>query len=131
MTLREATRKVFNPLYWGLMSTKPLKEVRVFSPATVANVACGFDVLGFAIDLPGDEIVARFSAKPGLTISKITGDDGRLPLDSKLNTAGVAAHALLRHLGKSEVGIEMEIHKKMPFGSGWVQVPPVRSAELL
>ncbi len=100
------------------MSTKPLKEVRVFSPATVANVACGFDVLGFAIDLPGDEIVARFSAKPGLTIGKITGDDGRLPLDSKLNTAGVAAHALLRHLGKSEVGIEMEIHKKMPFGSG-------------
>ena len=45
----------------GLMSTQPLKEVRVFSPATVANVACGFDVLGFCIDAPGDEIVARFS----------------------------------------------------------------------
>ena len=100
------------------MSTQPLKEVRVFSPATVANVACGFDVLGFAIDQPGDEIVARFSSTPGLTIAKITGDDGRLPLDAKKNTAGVSAHALLRHLGKSDVGIELEIHKKMPFGSG-------------
>ena len=39
------------------MSKSMLQEVRVFSPATVANVACGFDVLGFAIELPGDEIV--------------------------------------------------------------------------
>ena len=100
------------------MSAQPLKEVRIFSPATVANVACGFDVLGFCIDAPGDEIVARFSTTPGLRITKITGDDGRLPLDSKKNTAGVSAHALLRHLGKSDLGIEMEIHKKMPFGSG-------------
>ncbi|MFN5656637.1 MAG: homoserine kinase, partial [Verrucomicrobiota bacterium] len=100
------------------MSAQPLKEVRIFSPATVANVACGFDVLGFCIDAPGDEIVARFSSTPGLRITKITGDDGRLPLDSKKNTAGVSAHALLRHLGKSDLGIEMEIHKKMPFGSG-------------
>ena len=44
------------------------KEVRVFAPATVANVACGYDVLGFAIEEPGDEIVARFSDKPGLRI---------------------------------------------------------------
>jgi homoserine kinase len=100
------------------MSSQPTKEVRVFSPATVANVACGFDVLGFCIEAPGDEIVARFSAVPGLRITKITGDGGRLPTDSKLNTAGVSAHALLRHLGRSDLGIEMEIHKKMPFGSG-------------
>ena len=72
------------------MSAQPLKEVRIFSPATVANVACGFDVLGFCIDAPGDEIVARFSPTPGLRITKITGDDGRLPLDSKKNTAGVS-----------------------------------------
>jgi len=100
------------------MSTQTFKEVRAFSPATVANVACGFDVLGFCIDAPGDEIVARFSSQPGLRIVKITGDGGRLPLDAKLNTAGVSAQALLRHLGKAELGIEMEIHKKMPFGSG-------------
>jgi homoserine kinase len=100
------------------MTKQILQEVRVFSPATVANVACGFDVLGFAIELPGDEIIVRSSSQPGFRITKITGDDGRLPLDPKLNTAGVAALDLLRHLGRADLGIEMEIHKQMPFGSG-------------
>jgi homoserine kinase len=106
------------PCFRAVMSQMPLIEVRVFSPATVANVACGFDVLGFAIEQPGDEIVVRRSEQPGFRITKITGDDGRLPLDPKLNTAGVAVLDLLRHLGKTDLGIEMEIHKKMPFGSG-------------
>ena len=92
--------------------------MRVFAPATVANVACGYDVLGFAIDAPGDEVVARLSDKPGLRITKITGDDGKLPLEASKNTAGVAALDLLKHLGMSDLGVEMEIHKKMPFGSG-------------
>lgn len=94
------------------------KEVRVFAPATVANVACGYDVLGFAIDKPGDEVVARLSTEPGLRITKITGDDGKLPLEAPKNTAGVAALDLLKHLGMLDLGVEMEIHKKMPFGSG-------------
>lgn len=101
-----------------LMTTDAVKEVRVFAPATVANVACGFDVLGFAIEAPGDEVVARVSDKPGFRITKITGDDGKLPKAPEKNTAGVAALDLLRHLGMSDRGIEMEIHKKMPFGSG-------------
>ncbi len=96
----------------------PSKEVRVFAPATVANVACGYDVLGFAIDSPGDEVVVRHSEKPGLRITRITGDDGKLPKDPARNTAGVAALDLLKHLGMTDRGIEMEIHKKMPFGSG-------------
>lgn len=95
-----------------------LKEVKVFAPATVANVACGYDVLGFAIDSPGDEVVVRHSDKPGLKITKITGDGGKLPKTIEGNTAGVAALDLLRHLGMLDRGIEMEIHKKMPFGSG-------------
>lgn len=95
-----------------------VSEVRVFAPATVANVACGYDVLGFAIDLPGDEILVRHSEEPGLRITKITGDDGKLPTDPTKNTAGVAALDLLKHLGMLDLGIEMEIHKKMPFGSG-------------
>ena len=41
------------------MLKEAIQEVRVFAPATVANVACGYDVLGFAIDAPGDEIVAE------------------------------------------------------------------------
>lgn len=94
------------------------QEVRVFAPATVANVACGYDVLGFAINAPGDEVVVRHSSKPGLRITKITGDDGKLPKTVDGNTAGVAALDLLRHLGMTDRGIEMEIHKKMPFGSG-------------
>ncbi|MBT8036342.1 MAG: homoserine kinase [Verrucomicrobiae bacterium] len=100
------------------MNTDAAKEVRVFAPATVANVACGFDVLGFAISAPGDEVVARHSDKPGLRITKITGDNGKLPTAPEKNTAGVAALDLLRHLGMSDRGIELEIHKKMPFGSG-------------
>ena len=65
------------------MTTETLKEVRVFAPATVANVACGYDVLGFAIDAPGDEVVARHTDEPGLRIAKITGDGGKLPLEAE------------------------------------------------
>eukprot|EP01037_Dinobryon_pediforme_P018597 gene18597-18886_t len=54
------------------------QQIHVFAPATVANVVCGFDVLGFAVNEPGDEVIMRITGKPGITISKITGDDGRL-----------------------------------------------------
>jgi homoserine kinase len=94
-----------------------MNEVRAFAPATVANVAAGFDVLGFALDSPGDELVATFSEKPGVTISRITGDDGRLPRDSHKNTAGVSVHALLKYLGETR-GIDLRLEKKMPLGSG-------------
>lgn len=102
------------------MKSEERQEVRVFAPATVANVACGYDVLGFAIDAPGDEVLVRQSSEPGLRITKITGDEGKLPPEAEKNTAGVAALDLLKHLGISmeDRGIEMEIHKKMPFGSG-------------
>ncbi|MCX6149882.1 MAG: homoserine kinase [Ignavibacteriales bacterium] len=93
------------------------KEIRVFAPATVSNVACGFDVMGFAIDQPGDEVVVRLSKNSCVTISKITGDDGKLPLDPNKNTAGAPVIALLKHLGMN-IGIEIEIHKKMALGSG-------------
>lgn len=96
------------------------KEVRVFAPATVANVAVGYDILGFAINRPGDEIVARFNPElDGLKITAITGTgDKKLPFDVEKNTAGVSAQRLLEHLGKTDIGIELEVHKKMPFGSG-------------
>jgi homoserine kinase len=97
-------------------STKNKTGIKVFAPASVANVACGFDVLGFALERPGDEIIVRFSDSKGLKITKVTG--GKLPYEVEKNTAGYAALKLLEHLGESERGIEMEIHKKMPFGSG-------------
>lgn len=92
--------------------------IKVFAPASVANVACGFDILGFALEKPGDEIIARLSDRKGLVITKITGAKGKLPTELDKNTAGFAAKKLLEHLGEEDRGIELEIHKKMPFGSG-------------
>lgn len=95
-----------------------MDSVRVFAPASVGNAIVGFDILGLALSMPGDEIVARFSTLPGLRIVAITGDGGRLPYEPEKNTAGMAARALLEHLNQTDVGIELEIHKRMPFGSG-------------
>ena len=92
--------------------------LKVFAPASVANIACGYDVLGFALEGPGDEIVVRFSGEKGLRITQITGAQGKLPYEVERNTAGFAAQKLLEHLGETDRGIDMEIHKKMPFGSG-------------
>lgn len=95
-----------------------LSEIRVFAPATLANLGCGYDVLGVAIDGPGDEILIRKdSSKKGLSIKCITGDQGRLPLDIQKNTASIAAQSVLDKLDIDE-SFELEIHKKMPFGSG-------------
>lgn len=93
------------------------KSIKVFAPATVANVTCGFDVLGFAIDNPGDEAIVKLSNKPGVRITKITGDNGKLPLDASLNTVSVAVIELLKHLNTKQ-GIEIILNKKMPLGSG-------------
>lgn len=92
--------------------------IKVFAPASVSNVACGFDLLGFALEQPGDEVIARFCDKPGISISKITGAKNKLPFDPRKNTAGVAAQKLLEFLGETGIGIELELHKKMPIGSG-------------
>ncbi len=93
------------------------KSIRVFAPATVANVACGFDILGFAVDEPGDEVVIRFKNTPGVTIAKMTGDEGKLSFDPAKNTAGVSVLHFLEKI-KSKQGVEIELHKKLPFGSG-------------
>ena len=92
-------------------------EIRVFAPASVANIGVGYDILGFALESPGDEVVARFADGKGMKIGQITGTN-RLPFSADKNTATFSAQALLDFLGKSDVGIELDIHKKMPFGSG-------------
>ena len=111
------------------------RVVTSFAPATVSNVACGFDVLGFALEAPGDEVSARFveggrepfsseaSPKrapvplPLVRIDDITGDDGRLPREAARNTAGVAAQALLTSLGERR-GVALSICKGLPLSSG-------------
>jgi len=98
---------------------KMLPEVRVFAPATVANMICGFDILGFAVDQPGDEVIMRRKQQPGVTIKEITGDDGRLPLDPDKNTVSACVQYLLQALNiAAKVGVEIELHKHMPIGSG-------------
>ncbi|MFK7969122.1 MAG: homoserine kinase [Bacteroidia bacterium] len=93
------------------------QEVHVFAPATVANVACGFDTLGFAIRMPGDTVVARFVEQKGLRIKEIVGDGGKLSKDIEKNTATVAALAYMEALNIDR-GIELDIHKGLPIGSG-------------
>lgn len=93
-------------------------SVKVFAPATVANVVCGFDILGFAVNEPGDEVIMRVTDKPGIVISKITGDDGRLPLDPNKNTVSVSVQHYLQSIGRADLGLDIELHKKMPIGSG-------------
>lgn len=98
---------------------KWLKEVRVFAPATVANMICGFDILGFAVDKPGDEVYMQRVEESGVRIRSIQGDDGRLPLDPDKNTVSACVKMLLSHLGlEEEVGVEIDLIKHMPIGSG-------------
>jgi homoserine kinase len=95
-----------------------MKEIKVFAPATVANVVCGFDVLGFAVNEPGDEVTMRFTDEPGIRLVKITGDEGKLPLDVKKNTVSASVQHYLNYLNRPDIGLEIELHKKMPIGSG-------------
>lgn len=92
-----------------------MNEIRVFSPATVSNVACGFDVLGFPLESVGDEMVVRKTKAKGISISKIEGFD--LPFNINKNVASVSAMALLE-VAKPDFGFEIEIYKKIKPGSG-------------
>ena len=90
-------------------------EIKLFSPATVANVACGFDVLGFCLDSQGDEMVIRKTTKKGIKITHIEGFD--LPYETEDNVAGVSALAMYNHLNP-DCGFEIEIYKHIKPGSG-------------
>ncbi len=92
--------------------------IKVFAPASVSNLGCGFDILGLALERPGDEIIARLTDRKEIRITEITGDKGQLPREIGENTVTIAATALLDHLGENGRGIDFEIHKRMPFASG-------------
>lgn len=110
---------VFNPEKQMAEKNNYKQSVTAFAPATVANVGCGFDILGFAIHGLGDKVTAAFSKEPGIRIISISGDDGRLPYETEKNTAGLAALSLLKAAGReSETGVELSIEKNMPLGSG-------------
>ncbi|VXB73566.1 Homoserine kinase [Flavobacterium sp. 9AF] len=90
-------------------------EVRVFCPATIANLNCGFDVMGLCLENIGDEMIFRKTATKGIQITNITGAD--LPYEASKNVAGVAALAVIENRD-IDFGIAIEIHKKIKAGSG-------------
>ncbi|NOX65025.1 MAG: homoserine kinase [Chlorobi bacterium] len=93
------------------------QSIKVFAPASVSNVGPGFDILGFALHEPGDEIILTKSDSDKLEITNITGDGGKLPYDIEKNTASVAIKSLMDKY-EIRVGISVEINKKMGLGSG-------------
>jgi len=92
-----------------------METIRIFSPATVANVGCGFDVLGFCLDKVGDEMVVKKSQRKGIFITKIEGFE--LPYDVHENVAGVSALCMYAELNV-DFGFEIEIYKQIKPGSG-------------
>jgi len=93
------------------------KSVKVFAPASIGNVSCGFDVLGLAVQSPGDEVFISLNDSNKVTIHSIVGDDGRLPKEANKNTAGVAVIEFLKSIGSSQ-GTEITLYKNLPLGSG-------------
>ena len=92
-----------------------MNQIKIFSPASVSNLCCGFDVLGFSIDGIGDELTITKSTNKGINIKEIKGYN--VPLENNKNTASVAAQALLDHLKINE-GFDIEINKRIKPGSG-------------
>jgi homoserine kinase len=92
-------------------------SIAVFAPATVANVASGFDVLGFALERPGDTVVLKKIVEKRVDILAVEGDEGQLPRDPEKNTASVAARHFLEAIG-FPFGLEVTLRKQMPMSSG-------------
>ena len=92
-----------------------MDHIKIFSPATVANVSCGYDVLGFCLDSVGDEMIINKISEKSIKISKIDGYD--LPYEIEKNVAGVSALAMYEAL-QPDCGFDIEIYKKIKPGSG-------------
>lgn len=95
----------------------PSAGITAFAPATVADLGPGLDVLGLALAAPGSRVTACHAAGRGVTIARVTGDGGVLPLDPAMNTAGIAAEATLAQAGIA-TGVSLTLDEGMPIGSG-------------
>jgi homoserine kinase len=93
-----------------------MNELKIFCPATIANLNVGFDILGLCLEGIGDEMIFRKTSEKGIKITKIVGAD--LPLENKKNVAGVAALAIYNSVENIPFGIEIEIYKNIKAGSG-------------
>lgn len=95
-----------------------MSGIKAFAPASIGNLGVGFDIMGLALENPGDEVIARKSQHKGVRITKMTGHQGKLPYEPEKNTAGMAVIKLLEFLDLEDIGIDLEVHKKLPLGSG-------------
>jgi homoserine kinase len=83
----------------------------------MANIGPGFDILGCAFESPADRVIAERTDTPGVVITAISGDGGKLTLDATKNTAGVAAAYVLDQIGVRG-GVRLMVHKGLPLASG-------------
>ena len=114
------SQTVMNPFFNTSFSYSPLYEaggkmITVHAPATVANMVCGFDVLGFAVNEPYDEMNVRLIDEPGVKIINL--DHYNLPTEPEKNVAGAALLAMLEEV-EEKIGIEVSICKHIKPGSG-------------
>jgi homoserine kinase len=92
-----------------------MKKIKVKVPATVANLVCGFDILGMALNDHFDEMELELTEEPGIHITHT--DEYNLPEETEKNVAGVALQALAEAYGKP-IGFNVAVHKKIKPGSG-------------
>lgn len=97
----------------------PYKSVTAFAPATVANVSCGFDIMGFAIKGTGDKVTISLQSVTADSPVLLSGPYSHLiPSDRNKNTAGVAVNAYLKATGNARLIVGIALEKNMPLGSG-------------
>jgi homoserine kinase len=92
-------------------------QITARAPGSVSNVCCGFDILGFALNDPFDEVTACFNSGTEIEISRIIGVENNLSLDPKKNIIGIVAKAFLDLLG-SHRGVSLQLNKGMSVGTG-------------
>ena len=94
-----------------------MESLTVTAPATVANLACGYDLLGLAVDSPVDTISIEQNDIGKIRILSIECPDGDLPFDPKLNTAGIALASFIESAG-IDIGLDVSIEKGIPLSGG-------------
>jgi homoserine kinase len=93
------------------------QRITAFAPATLSNLGPGFDILGAALEEPGDTVTLEKKDVLGVVIARIEGDGAELSRDANINTAGIAAQRVLE-MAEADFGVELTLKKGLPLGSG-------------